>query len=237
VIGLILAAWLTAQPSLVLPVPQATGAVLLDGRCDDAEWRSASRIPLAADSELLLQQDGSAVFICVPLPPESYGTMDLYVASAATPTPVNLHASAQVGERQRSASGWPEWTFGNQRDWYSPPVALSRAEVVGNRSHLTFGVVSAREVAIRKSKFGAGPWRMMIEIRALGAAKKGMLRYPASGSADDPASWATIGVGPVSIGPVGPTIISIDSRALGERREVWVDAPPTSKGRSQSAPG
>jgi predicted alpha/beta superfamily hydrolase len=176
-----------------------------------------------------LQQDDSAAFICVPLPPESYGTMDLYVASAATSTPVNLHASAQVGERQRSASGWPEWTFGNQRDWYSPPVALSRAEVVDNRSQLTFGVVSAREVAIRKSKFGAGPWRLMIEIRALGAAKKGMLQYPALASNDDPASWATIGVGPVSTGPVGPTIISIDSRALGERREVWVDAPQTCK--------
>lgn len=124
VIAIALAALLTTTqtssgpPS---PVPHTSSTVLLDTRCDDAEWRDASRTAIGNGTELWMQQNATFVYFCVPLPPDSYGTMDLYVQSAATTMPVNLHASAQVGERQKTAAGWPDWAFGNQRDWYSRP--------------------------------------------------------------------------------------------------------------------
>lgn len=183
-----------APPSLA--VPDTTTPLLLDGRCDGDEWRNASRTPLRDGMELLLQQNSSQVALCVTLPPDSYGTMDLYVGSQTVPIPINLHASAQVGERQRTTTGWPEWIFGNQRDWYSPPVALSRATVTDGKVQLTFGAVAAREVVVAKEKFGRGPWRVMLEVRALGADKRGSLQFPAAASADDPATWAIVGVRP-----------------------------------------
>jgi len=184
------------QPPPSIAVPDTTAYVLLDGRCDGDEWRLASRTPLRDGVELLLQQNATHVFLCATLPPESYGTMDLYVGSLASPQPVNLHASAQVGERQRTATGWPEWVFGNQRGWYSPPVALSRAAVTDGRAQLSFGIVPAREVVIEKAKFGNGPWRMMLELRALNADKHGTLQFPASATSNDPANWAIVSVSP-----------------------------------------
>lgn len=183
---------LQAPPSLKAPV--TTVPLLLDGRCEGSEWRSAARTPLENGMELLLQHNASQVMLCVTLPAESYGTMDLYLGSPAVPMPINLHASAQVGERQRTTTGWPEWTFGNQRQWYSPPVSLSRATVVDGRAQLTFGNVAAREVVIEKEKFGRGPWRMMTEIRALGTDKQGSTQFPAGASADDPSTWAIVGL-------------------------------------------
>lgn len=185
-----------AQVPPSLAVPSTDVPVLLDGRCEGDEWRRAARTTIRDGMELLLQQNATQVMLCVPLPADSYGTMDLYVGSRSVPIPINLHASAQVGERQRTVSGWPEWTFGNQRGWYSPPVALSRAAVVDGRAQLTFGNVMAREVVIDKEKFGGGPWRVMIEIRALGADKKGSLQFPTGASADDPAGWAIVAVQP-----------------------------------------
>lgn len=187
------AAW---QPPPSIAVPDTTAYVLLDGRCDGDEWRSASRTALRDGMELLLQQNATHVFLCATLPPDSYGTMDLYVGSRTSPQQVNLHASAQVGERQRTATAWPEWVFGNQRGWYSPPVALSRATVADGRAQLTFGDVPAREVVIEKAKFGSGPWRMMLELRALGADKRGTLEFPPAATSDDPANWAIVGVRP-----------------------------------------
>ena len=197
-IAIALAAAVVAQPTgtHLPPVPHTSSSVLLDARCEETEWRQASRTRIAGGTELLLQQDAAFLYLCVPLPPDSYGTMDLYVQSPASAMPFNLHASADVGERQRTATGWPEWTFGNQRDWYSPPVPLRRAEVANNRPRLVFGAIEAREVAIRKSKFGDGPWRLMLELRALGPAKDGRLRYPASAAVDAPATWAVAPLAP-----------------------------------------
>jgi hypothetical protein len=192
VLALIGALAIQTPPSLA--VPATTAPALLDGRCEGDEWRMASRTPIRDSLELLLQQNDTQLMLCVPLPPESYGTMDLYVGSRSAPMPINLHASAQVGERQRTTTGWPEWVFGNQRGWYSPPVALSRSAVVDGKPQLTFGVVTAREVVIEKDKFGSGPWRMMIEIRAMGADKRGTAQFPAAATPDDPNSWAIVGV-------------------------------------------
>lgn len=38
----------------------------------------------------------------------------------------------------------------------------------------------------------AAPWRLMIEIRALGADKKGSTQFPAKASTDDPSTWAIV---------------------------------------------
>lgn len=183
-----------APPSL--SVPHTNAPSLLDGRCDGDEWREASRTAIRDGMELLLQQNATQLLLCVPLPPDSYGTMDLYIGSRSVPIPINLHASAQVGERQRTTTGWPEWVFGNQRGWYSPPVALSRATVADGRAQLTFGSVPAREVVIDKHKFGNGPWRLLIELRALGADKRGTVQFPQGATPDDSTGWAIVSVTP-----------------------------------------
>ena len=216
----------SAGSVVTIRVPQG-GPVLLDSRCDESEWGSASRTAIGENATLLAQQDARTVYLCVPLPPDSYGTIDLYILPADATQPTNLHASAQVGERQRTASGWPEWTFGNHRGWYSPPVALANATVVDGRARLTFGAVPAREIAIEKTKFGGVRWRLMFEIRALGADKRGTMRFPVDASPDAIDSWATLdhAAAPTAARSTAFDTVVLDSQALGQTREIWIRAP------------
>lgn len=126
---------------------------------------------MAPGGELWSLEDPSTLYPCVTLPSERYGTMDLYVLAAGAPAPVNLHASAQVGERTKAANGWPEWTFGNHEGWYSPPVAVTGASVVDGRARMTFSNTAGREVSILKSKFGPP---------LAGAARRSSTRWPPS---------------------------------------------------------
>jgi predicted alpha/beta superfamily hydrolase len=218
---------LVAQDVTPGRVDSAEG-VLIDARCDDREWGGAARTPLTETSALLVMHDETSVYLCATLPPESYGTMDLYVMGQGDAFPVNLHASAQVGERRKTADGWPEWTFGNHRSWYSPPVAVTGAQVVDGRARMTFSNVGGREVAIEKRKFGASPWRFMIEIRALGTEKRGSLRFPSTGNPDDASTWSTLRFDNVETWAVTTEakVLDVFSPSLGETRSVWVSAPP-----------
>lgn len=201
--------------------------ILLDTRCGDVEWSGAVRVPIGGDSELLALEDAATVYLCVTLPPESYGTMDLYVWPVGASDPVNLHASAQVGERTRAAEAWPEWTFGNHEGWYSPPVAVTGATVVEGRARMTFSNTSGREVAILKSKFGPGPWRFMLEIRALGDDKQGSLRFPENATVEDMSTWAVARLAPPAAAgtPSGADVLQVTSSSSGETRPVWLHTP------------
>lgn len=201
--------------------------ILLDTRCGDVEWSGAARVPIAPGSELWALEDSSTLYLCVTLPPESYGTMDLYVLAVGAGAPVNLHASAQVGERTKAEGAWPEWRFGNHEGWYSPPVAVTGASVVDGRARMTFSNTAGREVAVLKSKFGPGPWRFRLEVRALGADKRGSLRFPEGASNDDPSTWAVARLAPPAAAgtPGGADVVPVTSSSSGETRPVWLHTP------------
>jgi hypothetical protein len=207
VIGILLTALVAAVPTAAVPpsakpptVALPTGhRVLLDTRCEPAEWSDAVRVVVSPAVELLLKQDAESAFLCLTLPDGSYGTLDLYLQAAPGEAPWDLHVSAQVGERQRGPAGWPEWQFGNHRGWFSPAVPLRGSEVVEGRAKLTFTPVAGREVQLERSRFGSGPWKVMFELRALGPAHDGSVVYPAGAAVDEPATWATWTLG--SAGP------------------------------------
>jgi hypothetical protein len=173
-----------------LPVGKS---ILLDNRCDADEWRDAESLPLGEGVTWLRKQDARYVYLCLVLPAGSYGTIDVYLQPADGSAPWNLHASAQLGERQRTEEGWPEaWTWGNQRDWYSPAVPFSGVEQGEKGARATFAALPGREIQIARARFGAGPWRLMFELRALGAARDRSLVHPVGATPDDPSEWDSL---------------------------------------------
>ncbi|MFN3843640.1 MAG: hypothetical protein ACK4RW_10330 [Rehaibacterium terrae] len=84
------------------------GPVLLDGRCEADEWAGAARYRIGDAITRMLQQDARFLHVCVISPDESMNTLDIYLQAAGCPAPVNLHASAQVGQRVRGPDGWPD---------------------------------------------------------------------------------------------------------------------------------
>jgi hypothetical protein len=192
-IALACCAWPVSAAGTSLSIARG-GPILLDGRCDRAEWDLAATTALDAGHVLLAQHDARHVYLCIRVPADSHGTLDLYLQAAGAPALHNLHASAQVGERVRGADGWPEYTWWNHRGWYSPAVPFTGIERDGERSRAEFATGVPREVQIEKARFGAGPWRVLFVVggRRDASGAWAPLRWPPAGDENDPAGWAEL---------------------------------------------
>lgn len=167
---------------------------LLDGVCEPGVWNVAKALALDGGVELRLLQDRRYVYLCASLPPGSFGSTDIFIA-LPNGRRHNLHVSAQVGEREWTGTGWPEWRFGNQQDWYGPPVAFAGLRRPSDGlAQPRFAMAVGREVQIAKSKFGRGPWRLRLELRALGADQAGVAVFPKGSSELEPGQWAVLPV-------------------------------------------
>jgi len=165
--------------------------LLLDARCDAAEYAGAARQDLGGGVSLQARHDSHYLVLCLSLPPDSFGSLDLYVRGADGALH-NLHVSAQIGERTRGPGGWPAWRFGNAQGWYGPPVAFrGLATDASGRARADFTPSAARELQLPRARFGPGPWRVRVELNALGAGNTSLV-FPAGSTDADPAGWARL---------------------------------------------
>lgn len=140
---------------LSLLVPPSSAPVLLDGRCDAAEYAKAERRDLGQGVTLHAVHDEHFITLCATLPPDSLGTMDLYLQAPEGGPTTNLHISAQVGERTYAEGEDPEWQWGNHQGWYGPPVAFSGAAVRPDGTpRVTFADARGREIRLSKLRQG-----------------------------------------------------------------------------------
>lgn len=175
-------------------VPLTGQPVLLDGLCPEGEWALAKRVELGGGATLLAQADASFLSFCVLLPPESAGAMDVYVDGLLDP-PVDLHLSAQVGERTMTEAGtWPEWAgFGNHQGWFGPPVRfnVTGRTPLGERT-VVFQPSASRELQLSSRRFGDGPWKIMIQLHAVGPGMANEIVWPKGAKADTPETWGGV---------------------------------------------
>jgi hypothetical protein len=183
----------THRPGTVRPA--RGGPVLLDARCPAQEWSGAARVEVGSGVSLLSQQDAHFVSLCLTLPAESLGTIDLYVLPEGASEPHNLHVSAQIGERQKTGGRWPDWTWGNNQGWASPVVPFRGLATEEGKPRLQWGSSEGREIQISRARFAGRHWRFMFELRALGPAREGQVVFPKGAVPDDTATWAVLELG------------------------------------------
>lgn len=179
--------------ALAIMASPANEPILLDGRCEETQWQSATATPIGADIRLLAMASADYVYLCIPLPTQSLGTLDLFIEHGGA-APINLHVSAQTGERTRTAEGWPDWRgFNNYDRWYGPPVAFAGFTQGADGARMpTFADSAARELQLDRSRFTGDQWRIALQLRALNADRDGALDFPAAADIDNPATWATL---------------------------------------------
>lgn len=164
------------QALIALP---SDAPVLLDGRCGKEEYGLAAARNMGQGVTLYALHDAHYVSLCADLPPESLGTMDLYLRSGDDALITNLHISAQVGERTYREGEDPEWQWGNHRGWYGPPVAFSGTTIrPDRRAQATFADAKGREIRLSKARFGQGPWEIRLELHAIGPGRANTVRLP-----------------------------------------------------------
>ena len=182
---------LTLSLAASLAAGAATATPLLDGRCEAAEWAGAVRTDLGAGVALLALADAQTLSLCWTLPPNSMGSVDLYIMDAAGRAH-NLHMSRQIGERAKMAEGWSAWDWGNHQRWYGPPARWTRSVTrPDGRASIQFAEPEAREMQIKTDRFGRGPWRVMMTVSEIGPERAETV-YPPAADPDKPATWTLL---------------------------------------------
>jgi len=170
---------IVASAAALLSVPLSSNPILLDGRCDGAEYSGAARQDLGHGVTLQVLHGRDFINFCASLPPESLGTMDLYLQAPSGGEIINVHVSAQVGERTYQEGEDPAWEWGNHHGWYGPPVAIRGSELrPDGKPRVTFKDATGREVQLSKARFGSGPWKFRYELRAIGPQQGITVRLP-----------------------------------------------------------
>ena len=159
---------------------------MLDGHCGDHR-PAAQAIGVAAGIDLFVRQTFDHVWICFTAPPGSFATVDVELQTPNLKTPLNLHASAQLGEWDARDEAAAPKTPTDGRWWKIEgwTGTTNRFRPAGNGQRLEFFPAGARELQISKARFGRGDWLMKFRIAGLrdGETARGKLSWPKDGSA------------------------------------------------------
>lgn len=178
-------------PEALQVKPGAGGPVLMDGRCTDDAWRTAESRSLGNGVSIRFLKDASFLYVCVEPPADSFATFDLYLQTKEGQF-LNLHASAQLGERVRGEASWPDFTWGNNANWAANVNQFAGFDRAAMRSR--FANAIGREMQISRAKLGGnGSFPMMATIQQI-STPEGMatVRFPENADEDAPATWGTL---------------------------------------------
>ncbi len=147
-------------PAKPIDVPEGR-PVLLDGRCEPAEWLGSAAIDLGQGYRLRIQQQAGLAAVCLSVPAGSHGSADYFLSTPVLASPLNLHASAKLGERTARSDGtWPDFTWWNHRGWSASVVGWDRVE--GGKP--VFLPLADRELVLSTARFGCGAWSFRAEV-------------------------------------------------------------------------
>lgn len=159
---------------------------MVDGRCSEYTDARARTIPMRDGLVLHVLESDDAVWLCVPLPAESLGMLDLVVESEALERPLNLHVSAQLGEwpegdAAKTPTGPDSPLWWNHQGWTANWLWFHGMQDDGKRPN--FAHAPARELQLSKQRFGPLPWKLSFSFMQVRGADGDMrdVQFPAEG--------------------------------------------------------
>jgi hypothetical protein len=171
---------LLVVPALSQSIKAPEGSmVLIDGRLEPSEWNDARKLELAPGHNLYVKQHPGYVLIAYEHPDAASFSVDLFLKSGSAPV-INLHASAQLGERTMRPDGtFPDWKWRNHTGWTSH--VLARVGKDGFEEH------SVKEFQIRRSKLPGKRWLLRLQVN-----EDATQIYLAGTTLNDPSKWIAI---------------------------------------------
>lgn len=162
---------------------------MLDGRCDD-HVEIAQTIAADAGATVYVRQTKDHVWLCFAVPEGSYGTLDLRIEAPHLAKPLNLHASAQLGEwtaddaeaAPKDGSS-PVW-WRNVDGWWGSVTPFNGMRTTPEGRQINFRTVRGRELQLSKRRFGLGEWKLAATISDVAGPgeERVSVRWPQSGN-------------------------------------------------------
>ena len=181
-----------ATASEVITINATNKAPLFDGRCDQDEWKSATKFELPAQTSVYLMHDNDSLYVCAKGKAEDYAVIDIYVEHDKTGYLHNLHASAQLGERIFKGKEWSKSDRWNLKHWsgFWVPYAGRVESEDGLKPKFLKG--THREMQILRKKFSGDTWNIMISVSGVYQNEKSTsFSYPDKAVDTDKSTWAT----------------------------------------------
>jgi hypothetical protein len=179
-----------ALPAQILKVPVGK-TIMVDAKIAPGEWDDSAHLELFSGAKLHVKHDAEYVYLALAFPEGTTMTVDLYVDDGTQPI-TDLHASARLGERIPGKDGWVnEWNWANNRDWVAN---VSRIKSWEPRQFFDENV---REFQIKRSRFAAKKWRVMLDVMKREAdGKWSTTPFPAKANNLKPDErWITLEIG------------------------------------------
>lgn len=190
--GLLAAMPAAAQPAIEVPRTAAV-PILIDGRFAPDEWSDAKVIRVADSVRLHLKQVGDHVFIGVSTGTSVPRPVDLYIQGEDGAIH-QLHASAQIGERNLPVAGWsgenPAWRWGNHVDWIANEAKLDSERPADAPFSARLFPADGVEYQIRRHRFPGQVWKIRTDVGQFSGSEISD-RFPERAS-DDPTTWAVL---------------------------------------------
>lgn len=168
--------------------------ILLDGACGESEYAGALVVELGSGQRLQVLRRGEELWLCIPVRSGGLATLDFFLVSPGEKSPLNLHVSAQIGERRLAAGQWPEYSWWNHQRWSAFWVPFNGFEGEGAARRPKFNSTSGRELVLDLGRFGHGLWSWRLELRRV-VDLEGQTRdldFPAGSQRLDPSTWVRL---------------------------------------------
>jgi|GEM_PF-6653156 len=176
-------------------LPKAITPILVDGVCDEDAWDQTPHLNIGEGAALDWLQDENYLYMCLQMPKGSYGTFDLYYLDPADGQPVDLHVSAQVGERKMQNGVWPEYIWWNNTAWTANNVEMQYRD--GKLAGFVEPEGHELQASMLKLANSNGEITLMLHVRALmkeDGTRSGTAVWPAGALVDDRSTWTTLNV-------------------------------------------
>lgn len=160
-----------------IKIPYGKSAVMIDGKFNPAEWDDAIKVKLSDSLMLHFKQDHHYIYWCLQgmFQKPALRGVDFYITNNSTM--INLHTSAQLGERTFTNMSYGGWIWWNNDSWVatvSRPVTAS-----------SFLADEAKEFQLHKSRFSNRSIRLMLSI----AAPDILPAYPSDATTTSSLKW------------------------------------------------
>ncbi|TQV71005.1 hypothetical protein FLL45_22010 [Aliikangiella marina] len=177
--------------SNVIPINWTNQSVLLDGQCEDDEWRDATKIRLPAQASIYLLHDRDSFYICAKGIKGDTTVLDLYIENTQTGHLHKFHLSAQMGEQIKTEKGWQKtgsWKLNNWTGFWVPYFGYEETEE-GKRPKFFRGL--HRQVQILRKKFPGDQWNIMFGVHIKRNGEWTEYSYPEKASAEEKSTWGS----------------------------------------------
>jgi hypothetical protein len=182
--------------TLVVPFGKSS---VIDSVLDAQEWFDSKQCKLVMEGlaqpiTWYWKQDSAALYLGFAYPTKEFYWIDLFIApndgnDSLSPSALNIHASAKLGERRWLGNNWEEWNWGNNTGWTANVVKDAAIGVAYHEFRIELAKLGVASPSPSPASF-----RLCLQLNLWDTTtqKNKRLIFPPTANERSPSTWAVV---------------------------------------------